>query len=80
MDRLEEFAILSENLNSLNDEELVVKIKLLEEIKEEICYEFNIKHKQKAYKIISEIESSPIQINTSRGLMIQIGRNMSEMI
>ncbi len=80
LDRLEEFAILSENLNSLNDEELVVKIKLLEEIKEEICYEFKIKlYKQKAYKNnISEIESSPIQINTSRGLMIQIGRNMRQ--
>ena len=58
----------------------MVKIKLLEEIKEEICYEFKIKlYKQKAYKNnISEIESSPIQINTSRGLMIQIGRNMRQ--
>ena len=80
LNRLEEFSALLENLNSLKDEELIVKIKLLEEIREEICKEFNIKIKKKREekKYTSEVGSSPIQINTPRGLKLQIGRNMRQ--
>ena len=80
LNRLEEFSALLENLNSLKYEELIIKIKLLEEIREEICSEFNIKIKKKREekKYISEIGSSPIQINTPRGLKLQIGRNMRQ--
>ena len=80
LNRLEEFSALLDNLNSLKDEELIVKIKLLEEIKEEICKEFNIKIKKKREekKYTSEVGSSPIQINTPRGLKLQIGRNMRQ--
>ncbi len=80
LNRLEEFSALLENLNSLKYEELIIKIKLLEEIREEICNEFNIKIKKKIEekKHISEIGSSPIQINTPRGLKLQIGRNMRQ--
>ncbi len=80
LNRLEEFSALLENLNSLKYEELIIKIKLLEEIREEICNEFNIKIKKKREekKYISEIGSSPIQINTPRGLKLQIGRNMRQ--
>ena len=80
MDRLEEFSALLENLNSLKEEELSVKINLLEEIREEIFIEFNMKlNKQREYKRTpSEIESSPIQIKTPTGLKLQIGRNMRQ--
>jgi len=80
LNRLDEFSALLENLNSLKYEELIIKIKLLEEIREEICNEFNIKIKKKREekKYISEIGSSPIQINTPRGLKLQIGRNMRQ--
>ena len=78
--RLDEFTTLLENLNSLKDEGLIIKIQLLEEIKEEISSEFNIKLKQlrEDKKIISEVESSPIQINTPAGLKLLIGRNMRQ--
>ena len=78
--RLDEFYILLENLDSLKDEELNVKIRLLEEIREEIYDEFNIKTQKQREdkKKISEIESSPIQIQTPRGLKLQIGRNMRQ--
>ena len=47
IERLDEFTTLLENLNSLNHEKLSMRIKLLEEIMEEICNEFNIKIKGK---------------------------------
>ena len=80
LDRLEEFNMLLENLDSLKDEEPIAKIKLLEEIRLEICSEFNIKlQKQREdKKNISNIESSPIQIKTPTGLKLQIGRNMRQ--
>ena len=46
IERLDEFTTLLENLNSLNHEKLFMRIKLLEEIMEEICNEFNIKIKR----------------------------------
>ena len=65
IERLDEFTTLLENLNSLNHEELFAKIKLLEEIMEEICNEFNINIKKQKDKIsTSEIQSSPIQVKT----------------
>ena len=80
LNRLAEFATLVENLNSLKNEELFEKIKLLEEIKEEICSEFSIKRRnsKEERKNISNKESSPIQINTPTGLKLQIGRNMRQ--
>ena len=80
LNRIEEFVTLLENLNSLKEEEPSLKIKLLEEIIEEICCEFNIKLKKQREdkKNISEIESSPIQIISPSGLVLQIGRNMRQ--
>ena len=80
IDRLEEFSALSENLNSLKNEKLIDKIKLLEEIKDEICREFNIKskNKKKQKRKSSDLESSPIEIITPKGLTVQIGRNMRQ--
>jgi len=80
IDRLDEFTTLLENLNSLTHEELPVKIKLLEEIMEEICNEFNIniKRQRENKKTKSEIQSLPIQVDTPTGLKLQIGRNMRQ--
>jgi len=78
--RLDEFNTLLENLNSLNHEELFVRIKLLEEIMEELCNEFNIyvKKPREIKKNTSDIESSPIEVNTPTGLKLQVGRNMRQ--
>ncbi len=80
IDRLDEFTTLLENLNSSYHEELFVKIKLLEEIVEEICDEFNInlKRYREDKKSSSEILSSPIQVDTPTGLKLQVGRNMRQ--
>jgi len=80
IERLEEFTTLLENLNSLNNEKLFMRIKLLEEIMEEICNEFNIniKKQREHQKSTYEIESSPIQVDTPTGLKLQIGRNMRQ--
>ncbi len=80
IDRLDEFTTLLENLNSSYHEELFVKIKLLEEIVEEICDEFNIniKRHREEKKSSSEIQSSPIQVDTPNGLKLQVGRNMRQ--
>ncbi len=80
IDRLDEFTTLLENLNSLTYEELPVKIKLLEEIMEEICNEFNIniRRQRENKKSTSEIQSSPIQVDTPTGLKLQVGRNMRQ--
>jgi len=78
--RLDEFTTHIENLNSLNHEEISLKIKLLEEIMVEICIEFNIylKKQRENKKNISEIQSSPMQVETPRGLKLQVGRNMRQ--
>jgi predicted ribosome quality control (RQC) complex YloA/Tae2 family protein len=78
IDRLDEFNTLLENLNSLYHEELFVKIKLLEEIGEEICNEFSINRQREDKKSSSKIESSPIQVDTPTGLKLQVGRNMRQ--
>jgi len=80
IDRLDEFTTLLENLNSLSHEELAVKIKLVEEIMEEICNEFNIniKRQREDKKNSSEIQSLPIQVDTPGGLKLQVGRNMRQ--
>ena len=80
LERLDEFTTLLENLNSLNHEDLIVKIKLLEEIIEEICNEFNIhlKRQREDKKSSSEIQSSPMQVDTPTGLKLQVGRNMRQ--
>ncbi len=80
IERLDEFTTLLENLNSLNHEKLFMRIKLLEEIMEEICNEFNIniKKQREDQKSTYEIESSPIQVDTPTGLKLQVGRNMRQ--
>jgi len=80
IERLDEFTTLLENLNSLNHEKLFIRIKLLEEIMEEICNEFNIniKRQKEDKKSTSEIQSSPIQVDTPTGLKLQVGRNMRQ--
>ncbi len=80
INRLDEFTTLLENLNSLNHEKLFIRIKLLEEISEEICNEFNIniKRQREDNKSTSEVKSSPIQFDTPTGLKLQVGRNMRQ--
>ncbi len=80
LDRLEEFSALLDNLNSLKNENPTIRINLLEEIKAEICREFNVRNKniREQKKDSSRLESSPIEINTPKGLTIQIGRNMRQ--
>ena len=80
IERLDEFTTILENLNSLNHEKLSMRIKLLEEIMEEICDEFNIniKKQREDQKSTYEIESSPIQVDTPTGLKLQVGRNMRQ--
>ena len=80
LQRLDEFNVLLENLNSLSNEKQSEKIRLLEEIKEEISIEFNKKMlpPKEDKKNSSSSESSPIQIKTPSGLAIQIGRNMRQ--
>jgi len=80
IDRLDEFSTILENLNSLYHEELSIKIKLLEEIVEEICNEFNIniKKQREDKNSSSEIKSLPIQVDTPSGLKLQVGRNMRQ--
>ncbi len=80
LDRLEEFSTLLDNLNSLKNENPTIRINLLEEIKSEICREFNlrIKNLREQKRDSSRSESSPIEINTPKGLTVQIGRNMRQ--
>ncbi len=80
LDRLEEFSALLDNLNSLKNENLTIRINLLEEIKAEICREFNVRIKniREQKRDSSGLESSPIEINTPKGLKVQIGRNMRQ--
>ena len=80
LDRLEEFSALLDNLNSLKNENQTIRINLLEEIKAEICREFNVRIKniREQKRDSSGLESSPIEINTPKGLKVQIGRNMRQ--
>ncbi len=80
LDRLEEFSALLDNLNSLKNENPIIRINLLEEIKAEICREFNVRIKniREQKRDSSGLESSPIEINTPKGLKVQIGRNMRQ--
>ena len=80
LDRLEEFSALLDNLNSLKNESQTIRINLLEEIKAEICREFNVRIKniREQKRDSSGLESSPIEINTPKGLTVQIGRNMRQ--
>ena len=80
LDRLEEFSALLDNLNSLKNESQTIRINLLEEIKAEICREFNVRIKniREQKRDLSGLESSPIEINTPKGLTVQIGRNMRQ--
>ncbi len=80
LDRLEEFSALLDNLNSLKNENPTIRINLLEEIKAEICREFNVRNKniREQKRDLSGLESSPIEIITPKGLTVQIGRNMRQ--
>ena len=80
IDSLDEFALMLENLNSINVESKKIKLNLLEELKEEICNAFNIKiKKQRLNKKKSvDAKSFPIEIKSPQQLTIQIGRNMRQ--
>ena len=80
LNRLEEFSALLDNLNSLKNESQTIRINLLEEIKAEICREFNVRIKniREQKRDSSGLESSPIEIKTPKGLIVQIGRNMRQ--
>ena len=78
--RLDEFNVMLENLNSINIGTLKIKIDLLNELKEELCSEFNINiNKINKTKLTSNNKDSyPIEINSPEGIVIQIGRNMRQ--
>ena len=80
LSRLEEFSVLLENLNSINIGTLKIKIDLLDELKEELCSEFNINTNRinKAKLKSFNKDSNPIEINSPEGIVIQIGRNMRQ--
>jgi len=80
LDRLDEFSAMIENISSLNIGTNQIKINLLEELNEEICSEFKVnkKYKKNIQKKEDISNSFPIEINTSEGLIIQIGRNMRQ--
>ena len=78
--RLEEFKALLDNLNSLSIGTLKIKIDLLEELKEEISREYSLNRRNKKVRknIPKNLDSSPIEIHSPGGLIIQIGRNMRQ--
>ena len=78
--RLEEFKALLDNLNSLSIGTLKIKIDLLEELKEEISREYSLSRRNKKVRKNSpmNLDSSPIEIHSPGGLIIQIGRNMRQ--
>ena len=78
--RLDEFNVMLENLNSINIGTLKIKIDLLNELKEELCSEFNININKKNNTKLKSINnaSNPIEIDSPEGIVIQIGRNMRQ--
>ena len=80
IDRLEEFSEMLDNLSFLNIDSKRNKIVLLEELKSEICSEFNIKIKNlKLNKKKSiDLTSLPIEVSSPQKLIIQVGRNMRQ--
>ncbi len=78
--RLDEFSVLLENLSSINIGTLKIKIDLLNELKEELCSEFNLNTNKKNHTKLKPInkDSNPIEINSPEGIVIQIGRNMRQ--
>jgi len=80
LSRLDEFNVLLENLNSINIGTLKIKIDLLNELKEELCSEFNLNTNKKNNTKLKHInkDSNPIEINSPEGIVIQIGRNMRQ--
>ena len=80
LNRLDEYSFMIENLNKIKIGTLKNKLELLEEIKEELCNEFDIyiKKLRKAKNKNKDLDSIPIKINSPNGLIIQIGRNMRQ--
>ncbi len=80
LSRLDEFSVMLENLNSINIGTLKIKLDLLNELKEELCSEFNINTTKVNKTRINTInkDSNPIEINSPEGIVIQIGRNMRQ--
>ena len=78
--RLDEYKVLLDNIKGNNIDKLSHKIKLLEELKDELVKEFNLKinSTKTIKKKLALSISSPIQINSPNGLVIQIGRNMRQ--
>ena len=80
IERLEEFSTMLENLCFLNMESKKITIDLLDELKNEVCKEFDIKRKnlKPNQKRTIDLTSSPIEIYSPQKLIIQIGRNMRQ--
>ncbi|MBK16878.1 MAG: hypothetical protein CMK49_02535 [Prochlorococcus sp. SP3034] len=80
INRLEEYSAMLDNLNSLNIESKKIKINLLEELKDEICNEFNIRIRASklSKKKSNDLMSFPIEVYSPQKLIIQIGRNMRQ--
>ena len=78
--RLDEFKTMLDNLSSCTVSSLKIKIKLLEELKEELCNEFNVYLKtSKAQKRnTGKGDSFPMQLKSPSGLIIHAGRNMRQ--
>ena len=68
-----------ESIDSSNIESMQTKIYLLEELKNELCSEFSVNLKNiRESKKSKKTKTSPIEINSPRGITIQIGRNMRQ--
>ena len=80
IERLEEFSAMLDNLKLISEESKKIKIDLLEELKDEICTEFNIKIKnlRSHRKRSLDLTSFPIEIYSPQNIIIQIGRNMRQ--
>ena len=80
LNRLEEYRFMLDNFRSTNIGKIPIKLNLLDELKHEICNEFNLRKKKLNVSKINheKRQSSPIQINSPSGLNILIGRNMRQ--
>ena len=80
INRLEEYSYMLDNINSINICTTKLKCELLEELKNELSNEFNLRKKRLNQNKKSNLikQSAPIEINSPGGLKILIGRNMRQ--
>jgi len=80
LNRLEEYRFMLDDIKSNNIGKIPIQLNLLEELKYEICDEFNLRKKRLNMSKIDheKKQSSPIHISSPGGLDILIGRNMRQ--